>query len=131
MAMSGSRQFTANMGLVGKVPPEVMVGRIAPDQMRKLSPATRAGITELAHWGYGAVAGLGYGLLPASVRRRAVSGPAYGAAVWLAFELGIAPLLRIGAPHGKSIGRLTVLADHVLYGVVVAGRLAPEPEAEK
>lgn len=129
MAMSGSRQLTSHLGLLGTVPPEAMVGRVAPDELRRLPPGSRAAITELAHWTYGAVGGVGYGLLPASVRRRAVSGPVYGVAVWLFFEVGLAPILGLGAPHGKILGRVTLLADHVLYGVVVSGRLAPEPEA--
>lgn len=129
MAMSGTRQLTTNLGLLGTVPPEAMVGRVAPDELRRLSPAKRSALTELAHWAYGTLGGVGYGLLPASVRRRAISGPAYGVAVWLVFELGIAPALGIGAPHGKVLGRVVLMADHVLYGVVVAGRLAPEPEA--
>lgn len=129
MSMSGMRQLTTSLGLVGKVPPEAMLSKVAPDQMRRLSPETRSALTEAVHWTYGAVGGVGYGLLPAAVRRRAVSGPAYGVVVWLVFELGLAPLLGIGTPHGKVMGRAMLMADHVLYGVVVAGRLAPEPEA--
>lgn len=68
-----------------------------------------------------------FGLLPARLRTHPAAGPAYGLAVWLGFELAIAPLL--GASHVRHaplLGRLLVALDHVLYGVVVAGRLAPE-----
>lgn len=129
MAMTGMRQVTSNLGLVDTAPPEAMVGKAAPDRLRRLRPRTRTAVTELAHWTYGAVGGVGYGLLPARARRQPLSRPLYGLAVWLSFEAGIAPLLGLGAPHGKVVGRIAVMADHVLYGVVVGGRLAPDPEA--
>ena len=45
------------------------------------------------------------------------------------FEAGIAPLL--GVQHtqqSSTVGRAVVGLDHALYGIVVSGRLAPEPE---
>lgn len=129
MAMTGMRQVTTNLGLVDTAPPEAMVGKTAPDQLRRFSPDARTALTELAHWTYGALGGVGYGLLPRRLRSRPLSGPLYGLGIWFAFEAGIAPLLGLGAPHGKVVGRIAVMADHVLYGVLVGGRLAPEPEA--
>ena len=40
----------------------------------------------------------------------------------------LAPVLGIEYNDPRVASRLTLVADHVLYGVVVAGRLAPEPE---
>lgn len=129
MAMTGMRQVTGNLGLVDTAPPEAMVGEAAPDSLRRLKPETRTALTELAHWTYGAVGGLGFGLLPRRVRQQPWAGPLYGLGVWFAFEAGIAPALGLGAPHGKVVGRIAVMADHLLYGVVVGGRLAQEPQA--
>jgi len=48
--------------------------------------------------------------------------------IWLGFEAGIAPLLKIEQVKKRPVlWRTAVALDHVLYGVVVAGRLAPEP----
>ena len=70
-------------------------------------------------------------MLPTRFRRHGTAGPAYGLAIWLAFELGIAPLLHVQyAVERQVVGRLVLALDHVLYGVVVAGQLAPEPQRQ-
>jgi hypothetical protein len=46
----------------------------------------------------------------------------YGVLVWALFEAGIAPALGLAqAGQARIAERLAFLADHVLYGVVVAG----------
>ncbi|MFE4850815.1 hypothetical protein, partial [Streptomyces sp. NPDC056689] len=68
---------------------------------------------------------------PERVRRFPGAGAAYGLAIWLGFELGIGPMLGIQrAKHREVLWRVVVALDHVLYGVVVAGRLAPEPSID-
>jgi hypothetical protein len=60
--------------------------------------------------------------------RGLVAAMAYGVAVWLAFELGLAPLL--GLQHARTqrpVSRAVLALDHILYGLIVADRLAPEP----
>jgi hypothetical protein len=129
MMMTGARELTMNLGLLEESPPEAVVRRGAPRQAKQLSPGTRAAMTELAHWAYGTAGGIVYGMLPARIRSHPASGPVYGLVIWLGFELGLAPVLGIQHAHGKVAGRLMLVADHTLYGVVVSGRLAPEPEA--
>ena len=128
MAMTGMRTVSTGLGLLKQTPPEAIVEEQAGETVAGLSPEHRAVVTELAHWGYGAAAGSAFGMLPASLRRHAAAGPAYGLAIWLVFELAIAPAL--GVRHvvrGRFTARAMIVLDHVLYGVVVAGRLAPEP----
>lgn len=129
MVMSGARQLTTNLGIMDETPPETMVSRVAPTALRTVDRDKRSALTELAHWGYGTAGGLGYGLLPRPLRKSAATGPLYGIAVWLAFELGIAPLLGLRNPQGRIAGRAALMLDHALYGVVVADRFAPEDQA--
>jgi hypothetical protein len=127
MAMTGMRAVTANTRLVHKSPPEAIVDRHAPRAIQQMSSEHRAVLTELAHWAYGSAGGWVFGRLPARLRTHPAAGPGYGLAVWLGFELAIAPLLGVShVRHAPLLGRILVALDHVLYGVVVAGRLAPE-----
>jgi hypothetical protein len=127
MAMSGLRTFTANLGLLRQSPPDAIVDRHAPRLLRNRGPGTRMAVTELAHWLYGAGGGVMFGLLPGRLRAHPWTGPVYGVVVWLGFELGVGPLLGVQGRQGGVGGRLILMADHALYGAVVAGRLAPEP----
>ncbi len=129
MAMTGMRTLTGNVGLVHETLPEAIVMKHAPEPVRRLAVEHRVALTEAAHWSYGAVAGLGYSFLPNRVRANPWCGPAYGLLIWLAFEAVIAPLLGVRPARRRLIGRLVIALDHVLYGVIVAGRLAPEPGA--
>ena len=129
MAMTGVRTVTGNTGLMERSPPEAIVERHAPPPIKRLAAEHRSAVTELAHWSYGAAGGAMFGMLPAPVRAHPLTGTAYGLAVWLSFEVGIAPLL--GVQHtqqSSTTGRAVVGLDHALYGIVVSGRLAPEPE---
>jgi hypothetical protein len=126
MAMTGARTVTAAVGPREQSPPEALVERHAP-VVNRLPERYREAVTELAHWAYGAAGGAAFGLLPARVRRHPAAGPAYGLAVWLGFEAGMAPVLGVRHVHEHGVAwRAVVALDHVLYGIVVAGRLAPE-----
>ena len=128
MAMTGTRVVSTSAGLIEETPPGAIVGQQAHGLVSGLSDDQRALVTELAHWAYGAVGGAAFGLLAPTLRGHPWAGPVYGLAVWLAFELGLAPLLGVEYERGRAIVPRAVIAlDHVLYGVVVAGRLAPEP----
>jgi hypothetical protein len=123
MAMTGLRTVTAAVGRHEQSPPEAIVEEKAPALVRRLPERSRDAVIEAAHWTYGTGGGLVFGLLPAEVRRHPVAGPAYGLAIWLAFELGIAPVL--GVRHARDrrvLWRALVALDHILYGIVVSGR---------
>ncbi len=130
MAMSGVRTLTTNAGLLKQAPPEAIMSRYGPDPDR-VSLTDRTVFTELAHWMYGALGGAAYGLLPSPVRARPWSGPVYGVVVWAGFEMAFAPALGVQNAQGRSVvGRFVLALDHVLYGAVVGGAVAPEQARE-
>ncbi|MGP4023921.1 hypothetical protein [Actinomadura sp. 3N407] len=131
MAMTGVRTVTAAIGPHEQTPPEAIVERHVP-MLRKLPERHQQALTELLHWTYGAAGGTVYGLLPRRVRGNPASGPVYGLAIWLGFEVGIAPLLGVRHVHEHGFEwRAVVALDHLLYGIVVGGRLAPEPASNR
>jgi hypothetical protein len=128
MAMTGSRTVSAGLAPEEQTPPEAIVSRHAPKPFERLPRKRRAAVTELAHWAYGTGGGVVFGLLPARVRRVPGAGVAYGLLIWLAFELAIGPALGAARTRRRPVLWRTLIAgDHILYGLVVAGRLAPEP----
>jgi hypothetical protein len=121
MAMSGTRSLTSSLGLVGETPPEAVLRQQASGLMAKFPKGKRPAVTELAHWAFGAAAGAGFALLPARLRNYRWVGAAYGLVVLTGFEAGIAPLLGLSqAQHKRLVERLVFLADHVLFGIVLA-----------
>jgi hypothetical protein len=119
MAMTGMRRVTANLGLVHKPPPERIATEGIPGLVTRLSPEHRDTAIELLHWGVGAVGGVGFGILPAALRRRRWAGPSYGLAILAVFEAAIAPRLGIAAEKQTLSERLALAGDHVLYGIVL------------
>ncbi|WP_395106445.1 hypothetical protein [Actinomadura sp. SCN-SB] len=126
MAMTGIRTVTAAVGPHERTPPEAIVEKHAPS-VRRLPKRYQEAVTELAHWTYGAAGGAAFGALPRRLRTHPLTGPAYGLAIWAGFEIVIAPVLgvRYAREHGV-LWRAVVALDHILYGIVVAGSLAPE-----
>jgi hypothetical protein len=121
MAMTGMRAFTVDLGIVEQTPPEAIFKQRAHGLIRRVPRGRRRSAVELAHWSYGAAGGAAFGMLPESVRRRAWSGPLYGLAVWLGFEVGIAPLLGLKQARKLRVAERTALAaDHLLYGLVLS-----------
>ncbi len=126
MAMTGMRAFTVNVGLVKETPPLAIVKksplhRFVPRRQRRAA-------VEILHWTYGAQGGAMFGLLPDGLRRRAWSGPVFGLVLWLGFETVLAPLL--GLAHAKKprpAERLSIAADHALYGFVL-GEMRRRPQ---
>lgn len=131
MAMTGTRTVTSGLAPEEQTPPEAIVEKYTPAVFGRLKEHHRQAVTELFHWAYGAGGGMVFGLLPERVRRFPGAGAAYGLAIWLGFEMGVGPLLGIErVKHREVLWRLVIALDHVLYGVVVAGRLAPEPSID-
>ena len=123
MAMTGMRVVTTGVGLLPKPPPEEIFSEALPHLLKAIPPDYRDEAIEIAHWTYGAVGGTVFALIPAALRRQLWAGPIYGVATWAVFELGIAPLLGLRLPKHRTMGeRIAIIADHLLYGFVVAGR---------
>ena len=121
MAMSGMRTLTNELGLVDETPPEAMAREGAGGLLGQIPPGKRGAVVELSHWGFGAVGGVFFGVLPRWLRRRNWAGPAYGLLVWLGFEAGLAPALGLSkAKATRPVERAAFAADHVLYGLVLA-----------
>ena len=124
MAMSGMRRMTTGLGLVEEEPPKQIAREGVPRLLALVPPGLREEAIELAHWTYGGAGGAVFGVLPAAIRRQAWAGPAYGLATWLFFETAVAPLLGLRRTHeARPLERAAIAADHMLYGVVVAGRV--------
>ena len=121
MAMTGARAFTQDLGIVSQAPPEAIFKQRAHGLLRRIPRKRRRATVELAHWGYGVLGGVAFGVLPDVVRTRPWAGPVYGLAVWAGFEVGIAPVL--GLKQSKELRaaeRAALAADHLLYGFVLS-----------
>jgi len=128
MAMSAMRQVTTGLGLVDQTPPDAIL------KQRAMGPLVRVpwlayfvarrevALVELAHWFYGAVGGAVYTALPPALLRKRWIGIVYGIATWLAFEVGVAPVLGLDqAKLIRPMERLMFAADHLLYGTILVG----------
>ena len=121
MAMTGMRRVTTDLGLVQKPPPERIATEGVPGLFRRVAPEHRETAIELFHWSVGAVGGIGFGILPAALRRRRWAGPAYGLAILGFFEAAIAPQLGVARQGSDTFtARLALAGDHVLYGIVLS-----------
>ena len=116
VAMSVVRAVVKRLGLLRETPPEAITRQTPLPAWTETAPARAAG-----HLGYGAAAGAVFSTLPREVRAQAWAGPAYGVVTWLFFEGVLAPLLGLRQARERRLDeRLALLADHVLYGVIVA-----------
>ncbi len=131
MAMTGMRALTVNLGIVEQPPPQAIFKQKARGLMVLVPRRQRRAAIELFHWGYGAGGGVAFGLMPDELRRRPWAGPVYGLAIWIGFELGIAPVLGLSqAKKPRPVDRVGLAADHLLYGLVLnEGRRRPQENA--
>jgi hypothetical protein len=128
MAMTGMRAFTVNVGIVEQTPPQAILKQKARGIMLLVPRKKRRAVIELFHWAYGAGGGAAFAVLPDEVRRRRWAGPVYGLAIWLSFELGIAPVLGLSqARELRPLDRAGLAADHLLYGLVL-GEMRARPQ---
>jgi hypothetical protein len=134
LAMTSAMRLLARELAPGErypLPPREIVERMAPRSARAATPEpAREQATMLAHFGYGAVTGA---LLAAlSDRPSALSGAAYGVAVWAGSYLGWIPAAAVLAPANRHPGRRNALmvAAHVVWGVVLAAGLREIERAE-
>lgn len=126
MAMTGMRRVSVGLGLVEETPPEELVQEGPPELVAKIPPQRRGAIVELVHWSVGAAGGAVFSLLPQQLRRRPLVGPAYGLAIFAAFEGLIRPVIDAPQPHRIAVReRLAIGADHVLYGLILGERVPP------
>ena len=121
MAMTGLRAFTISIGLVDDSPPRAILRQKSRGLFQVAGKRNRRALQELMHWGYGAAGGAGFAALPERVRKQPWFGPLYGVGVWLGFEAVQAPLLGLKqAKELRPLERVTLAADHLLYGFVLS-----------
>jgi uncharacterized protein (DUF2267 family) len=122
MAMTGVRTLAGGLGIVTETPPEAIAKEAAPGLLSTVQPKYQEAAIELLHWAAGTAAGAMFGLLPAAARKRPWIGAAYGLAIWSGFETTVAPALGLGRhQEPRTAERLVLAADHVLYGLILAG----------
>jgi hypothetical protein len=120
LAMTGMRQFAAELGLIGKTPPEELADKAQGLGSKLPAERGRAAVLTL-HCAVGAAGGVGFGMLPDSIRQQAWAGPAWGIVIWLTYELAVEPLLGLGpVKRDKPTEHAAIIADHLLYGYVIS-----------
>lgn len=95
------------------LPPREITEDLVPAPRRALPS-----LTVLAHFGYGALAGAVFPMLPAFLR----NGPLYGVAVWGLSYLGWIPAARVLRPATLHPGQrnLLMIAVHLVWGLALS-----------
>ena len=121
LAMTGMRQFAAELGLIGTTPPEELAEKAdAVSDTPVPEDKGRAAVLAL-HCAVGAAGGVGFGMLPDSIRQQPWGGPAWGLVIWLGYELAVEPLLGLGpVERDKPSEHAAIVADHLVYGYVIS-----------
>jgi hypothetical protein len=130
MAMTGMRTFTADAGLVRETPPQSIAKKRRPSGVLSHVPKSRRrAFVEVMHWSVGVAGGAIYGLAPEALRRTPWFGPVYGMGILVSYNLGIAPLLGLKqSRRPKAAEQGALIADHLLYGLILSGgERAAEP----
>jgi hypothetical protein len=105
------------------LPPREITAHLAEKVgRRRLDPDTRAALTLVNHFGYGAMAATVYSLVQEGIPAAAlIKGPLFGAIVWLVSYLGLLPAVGILQPateHPPS-RNLLMIGVHLVWGLVV------------
>jgi hypothetical protein len=118
IVMLGAKQ----LGLMGDMPPEKITARLLSRAGVRRSAAQQDALATVLHFGFGAAAGAGFGVVaPGPVTIRVPAGMAYGAAIWGVSYLGWVPALGIMAPAQRDrVDRQTaMLAGHLVFGATL------------
>lgn len=106
------------------LPPREVMARIGSriGLWQRMDPRTQVAVTLLAHFGYGATAGMLYAPFALRVRFPALlSGIAYGIVVWVVGYMGWLPCLGIVRPPAQQPGsrNAQLISAHLIWGVVL------------
>ncbi|MEA2461975.1 MAG: hypothetical protein QOH90_2152 [Actinomycetota bacterium] len=123
MAMTGMRTFTADVGLLRETPPQSLAKKRRPTGVLSYVPKSRRrAAVELVHWSVGIAGGAIFGAVPHELRRASWFGPLYGLGILMSYDFGVAPLLGLKqSKRPKPAEQAALIADHLLYGFVLAG----------
>jgi hypothetical protein len=107
-----------------EAPPARLVGKVATGVFnRELSPELQVALGQGVHWGYGALWGLIYGIVQASIRLpHLLHGVVLGFVVWLIGTRGLVPAMELSPEPDldRDASRLRSLVLHEVYGLAVA-----------
>jgi uncharacterized membrane protein YagU involved in acid resistance len=107
---------------MGGMPPEKITARLLNRAGVRRSAAQQDAIATVLHFGFGAAAGAGFGVVaPRRVTIRVPAGMAYGAAIWGLSYLGWVPALGVMAPaqRDRVDRQATMLAGHLIFGATL------------
>jgi hypothetical protein len=123
MAMTGMRTFTADLGLLRETPPQSIAKQRRPTGVLSYVPKSRRrAFVEIMHWSVGVAGGATFGVFPDQLRRTRWFGPLYGLGILLSYDFGIAPLLGLKQSNKpKATEQAALIADHLLYGLILTG----------
>lgn len=133
LAMSALMYGEQRLGLLGRAPPRHIVEHaLARFGLRRsqIPKSVRAGLTALAHLGFGASQGALYALLQDVASRRvsalktpsAITGVPFALAVWAASYAGWIPALDIlpKPRNDRPMRPTSMVLAHIAYGVTLA-----------
>jgi uncharacterized membrane protein YagU involved in acid resistance len=118
MVMLGAKR----VGLMGGMPPEKITAKLLKRAGVRRSAAQQDALATVLHFGFGAAAGAGFGVVaPRRVTVRVPAGMAYGAAIWGVSYLGWVPALGIMAPaqRDRVDRQAMMLAGHLIFGATL------------
>jgi hypothetical protein len=123
MAMTGMRTFTADLGLVRETPPQSIAKKRRPGgALSHVPKSRRRAFVEVTHWSVGVAGGAIFGFFPDGLRRTAWFGPLYGLGILLSYDFGIAPVLGLKQSRRPKVAeQVALIADHLVYGLVLSG----------
>jgi uncharacterized membrane protein YagU involved in acid resistance len=110
-------------GFVGGLPPEKITAKMLHRSGIGHSGAQQDALATVLHFGFGATAGAGFGVLaPRSLIVRVPAGLTYGAAIWGVSYMGWVPALGIMPPaeRDRRDRQAVMLAAHLVYGTALA-----------
>jgi hypothetical protein len=123
MAMTGMRTFTSDLGLLRETPPQSIAKQRRPTGVLSYVPKSRRrAFVEVMHWSVGVTGGAIFGAFPDGLRRTPWFGPVYGLGILLSYDFGIAPLLGLKqSKRPKATEQAALIADHLVYGLILSG----------
>jgi uncharacterized membrane protein YagU involved in acid resistance len=107
-------------------PPRKAAKEIVKKTGSHLSANQKRALTIAAHYGYGAAVGAVYGLLFHGRHRNALTGSAYGLAVWTGSNIRLLPTMNILQPPTKHPVERNALmvAAHLAWGAFLGSGIA-------
>lgn len=118
-----STVMARQLGHMGGMPPEKITAKALRRSGIRPSAAQQDALAILFHFGFGAAAGVAFGVVaPRRLIARVPMGMTYGAAIWGISYMGWVPALGImpRADRDRRDRQAVMLAGHLIYGTALA-----------